>query len=90
MGPYGAIRIDADVPSDPISAAPALHSQTDLPSFIVGQFHWFKWQQLKTNGYGKFYVCEIVAVYKHKIQWKWLDTSKLASREIITLSKQQP
>ena len=54
-----------------------------------GKF-WFKWQQLNTNGYGKFNGSEIVAVYQHKFPWKWLDTSKLASRAIITLSKQQP
>ena len=46
MGPYGSTRIDSDVRSDPSSA---LHSQTGLPSFIVGQFYWFKWQQLNTT-----------------------------------------
>ena len=51
-------------------------------------FLYFKWQQLNQNGYGKFYGSEIVAVYKHKIQWKWSDTSKKASRATITLSKQ--
>ena len=66
------------------------YTQTGLPSFIVGQFYWFKWQQLNTNGYGKFYGGEIVAVCQHKIQRKWLETPKLASRAIITLSKQQP
>ena len=55
MGPYGATWMDSDVPSDPSYAAPALHAQTGLPSFIVGQFYWFEWQQLNTNGYGKFY-----------------------------------
>ena len=43
------------------------HTLTDRPSFIhlmiVGQFYWFKWQQL---GYGKFYGGEIVAAHKHK------------------------
>ena len=78
------------VPSNSSSAAPALHSKTGLPPFIVGQFYRFPWQQLNTTGYGNFYCGEIVAVYQRKIQWKWFNTSKLASRAIITLSKQQP
>ena len=46
---------------------------------------------LNTDGYGKFYCCEIVAVYQHEIHVKWSDTSKLASRAIISKieSKQQ-
>ena len=62
-----ATRIDSDLPSDPLSAAPALHTQTGIPSFMVGQLNLFKWQQLNTNGYGKFYCGENMAVYQHKI-----------------------
>ena len=67
MEPYDTTRIDSDFPTYPSSAAQALHSQTGIPSFIVGQF---KWQQLNTNGYGKFYGGKIVAVY---LQTKFME-----------------
>ena len=36
FGPYGATRIDSDVPCAPSSVAPALYTKTGLPSVIVG------------------------------------------------------